>query len=182
MISRCVVQKVKDCSVYMSTIHTKITGPKMDFYLKAIQLCNAMLMKQCDVYTQIKFTLTDTNGRICREMSVCLEKHDDDEMDYVYHMVTSRTTYSHRMNSTTHRLEHLDMNIISNELIILVHEMTLNPLIYPVCNITCKLFSIMDEAPGTLRDIIYRLTNARKDPVVVKHNGMMTLYFEGLIL
>ena len=153
----------------------------MEFYVKALQLYNVMLTKQYDVFTQIKFTLNDTNGKLAREMSVCLEKHDDD-IEYVYHVVTSRASGGQRLNSKTHRIEHLDMTLISNELIAFVHEMALNPLLYPVCNITCKMFSIMEDAPATLMDIIYRLTNARKDPVVVRHNNMMTLFFEGLVL
>jgi hypothetical protein len=155
---------------------------EMEFYTKALQLYSVLLTKQCDVFPQIKFTLSDVKGRLCREMSVCLEKHDDDAIEYVYHFVTSRDTGNHRLNSTTHRIEHLNMNLISNELLLFVNEMLLNPLIFPVCNITCKMFVVIEDAPSALRDVIYRLTSALKDPIVVRYNNMMTVYFEGLIL
>jgi len=156
-----------------------------DFLNKALHLYNVLMTRQYDVFSQVKLTLNNGDGSLSREFSVCLEKHDeDDDVDYVYHIVSSRRKQdkSGRLNSSTHRIDNFEIGFVSNELLQMMSEMSLDPMKYVVCNVTCKMFVVSEDAPMIMRDIIYRLTLCRKDPIVVHHAGMMTIFFEGLIL
>lgn len=155
----------------------------MDFFTKAMNLYRVMLTKQYDVFPQIKLTLYNRDGTVHRELTVCLERLSNTQAEYVYHIMCERQSSSrYRMNSMTHRVDYLDLVLIHRELSNIVAAMTLSPLSYAICNITCKLFKIHLEAPILLRELIYQLTYCRADPKIIQANKMMTVCFENLLL